>query len=305
VVTGPDIADVQGILINAWPITPEQKAPVHTPVAIDRVTFAGEIVAVVVARSAAEARDAAELVDADYEELPAALDLKEAAADTVLAHPDLGTNKSALWVFDSSEAGTGGNVEDAIEKARSDGILIEREYRQQRLIPAFMEPRSVVVDPTGEQITMWSATQVPHIVRFALAATTGVSESKIRVVAPDVGGGFGGKLAVTPEEWITFAVARRVQKPVKYTETRSESLQSAHHGRAQHQRLTLAATKDGRVTGLKVELIADLGAYVALVGGGIPLLGAFMYNAIYKFPAYRFDCQTVFTNKTFTDAYRG
>ena len=124
----------------------------------------------------------------------------------MLAHPDLGTNKSAFWKFDSAEAGTGGNVDEAIAKARTDGIVIEREYRQQRLIPAFMEPRSVVVDPTGEQITMWSATQIPHILRFALAATTGVPESKIRVIAPDVGGGFGGKLQVTPEEWIAWAV---------------------------------------------------------------------------------------------------
>ena len=181
----------------------------------------------------------------------------------MLAHPDLGTNKSALWVFDSGEAGTGGNVEEAIEKARGDGIVIEREYRQQRLIPAFMEPRSVVVDPTGEQITMWSATQIPHILRFALAATTGVPESKIRVIAPDVGGGFGGKLQMTPEEWITWWVARQVHKPVKYTETRSESLMAAHHGRDQWQKLTLAAEKDGTVTGLKVELLADLGSYVA------------------------------------------
>src|SRR3954462_1761045 len=186
-------------------------------VAIDRVTFAGEIVAVIVARTAAEARDAAELVDVEYEELPAALDLKDAAADTVLAHPDLGTNKSALWVFDSGEAGTGGNVEEAIAKARPGGIVIEGEYRQQRLIPAFMEPRSVVVDPTGEQLTMWSASQIPHILRFALAATTGVPESKIRVVAPAVGGALGGKLQATPEEWILWAVARRLQKPVKYT----------------------------------------------------------------------------------------
>ncbi|WP_281368896.1 xanthine dehydrogenase family protein molybdopterin-binding subunit [Nocardioides ungokensis] len=276
----------------------------------DRVTFAGETVAVVVARTAAEARDAAELVDVEYDELPAALDLKEAAeasADNggILAHPDLGTNKSAFWKFDSAEAGTGGNVDEAIEKARSEGVVIEREYRQQRLIPAFMEPRSVVVDPTGEQITMWSATQIPHILRFALAATTGVPESKIRVIAPDVGGGFGGKLQQTPEEMIAFAVARRLGRPVKYTETRSESLMTAHHGRDQWQRLTLAATKDGTVTGLKVDLLADLGAYVAIVGGGVPVLGAFMFNSIYKFPAYQFNCQTVLTNKTWTDAYRG
>ncbi|HEX8780526.1 MAG TPA: xanthine dehydrogenase family protein molybdopterin-binding subunit [Nocardioides sp.] len=305
VLTGADLAELQGVCINAWPITPDQKAPAHLPMPTDRVAFAGEVVAVVVARSAAEARDAAELVDVDYDELPAALDLKAAAADEVLAHPDLETNKSAFWQFDSAEAGTGGDVDQAIEKARGDGIVIEREYRQQRLIPAFMEPRSVVVDPTGEQITVWSATQIPHILRFALAATTGVSESKIRVVAPDVGGGFGGKLQQTPEEMIAFAVARRLGKPVKYTETRSESLVSGHHGRDQWQRLTLAAEKDGTVTGLKVELLADLGAYVSLVGGGVPVLGAFMFNAIYKFPAYRFNVQTVLTNKTWTDAYRG
>ncbi len=305
VYSGGDLDESAGVLINAWAITTDQVTPDHPPIPADRVSFAGEIVAVVVARTPAEARDAAELVDVDYEELPAALDLKEAAADTVLAHPDLGTNKSALWVFDSAEAGTGGNVEDAIEKARGDGIVIEREYRQQRLIPAFMEPRSVVVDPTGEQLTMWSATQIPHILRFALAATTGVPESKIRVIAPDVGGGFGGKLQVTPEEWIAWWVARQVHKPVKYTETRSESLMAGHHGRDQWQKLTLAAEKDGSVTGLKVELLADLGSHVALVGGGVPVLGAFMFNAIYKFPAYHFACQTVLTNKTWTDAYRG
>ena len=305
VLSGKDFGDELGVCINAWPITPDQKTPTHSPMPADRVAFAGEVVAVVVARSAAEARDAAELVDVEYDELPAVIGIKNALTDTVLAHPDLGTNMSALWVFDSAEAGTGSDVEAAIETARTDGILIEREYRQQRLIPAFMEPRSVVVDPTGEQLTMWSATQIPHILRFALAATTGVPESKIRVIAPDVGGGFGGKLQVTPEEWIAWAVARRLSKPVKYTETRSESLMAGHHGRDQVQTLTLAADKDGNVTGFKVHLDADLGAYVALLGGGTPLLGAFMYNGIYKFPAYRFECQTVLTNSTWTDAYRG
>ncbi len=305
VYTGAEVAEEQGVIANAWPITPDQVTPAHPPIAVDRVAFAGEIVAVVVARSAAEARDAAELVEVDYEELPAAIDLKEAAADTVLAHPELGTNKSAFWQLDSATAGTGGNVDDAIAEARANGIVIEREYRQQRLIPAFMEPRSTVVDPTGEQITMWSATQIPHILRFLLAATTGVPESKIRVIAPDVGGGFGGKLQSTPEEWATFLAARKLGKPCKYTETRSESLVSAHHGRDQWQKLTLAATKDGKVTGLKVDLLADLGAYVAIVGGGVPVLGAWMFNSIYKFESYQFNCTTVLTNKTWVDAYRG
>jgi aerobic carbon-monoxide dehydrogenase large subunit len=305
VLTGQDVKDIQGGMANAWPITEDQLAPVHPAIAVEHVAFAGEIVAVVVARSAAEARDAAELVDVDYEELPAALDLKRSAADEVLAHPDLGTNKSAFWQFDSANAGTGGSVDEAIEKARSDGILIEREYRQQRLIPAFMEPRSVVCDPTGEQLVIYSATQVPHFVRIFTALVLGIPESKIRVIAPDVGGGFGGKLQHTPEEVIAVLAARHTGKPVKYTETRSESLVSAHHGRDQWQKLTLAATKDGTVTGLKVDLLADMGAYLGLVTSGIPILGAFMFNAIYKFPAYQFNCTNVFTNKTWTDAYRG
>ena len=121
----------------------------------------------------------------------------------------------------------------------------------------------MVVDPTGEQITMWSSTQIPHILRFLLAALLGIPESKIRVIAPDVGGGFGGKLQTTPEEFITMVLARRLGKPVKYTETRSESLMAGHHGRDQWQKLTLSAEKDGTVTGFKVELLADLGSYVA------------------------------------------
>ncbi|TQL51555.1 xanthine dehydrogenase family protein molybdopterin-binding subunit [Ornithinicoccus hortensis] len=302
VLTGQDVKDIQGSLPCAWPVTEDQLAPPHPAIAVDRVAFAGEVVAVVIARSAAAARDAAELVDVDYEDLPAVLDLKAAAADEALAHPDLGTNVSATWTFDSAEAGTGADVEDAIRDAE---VLIEREYRQQRLIPAFMEPRSTVVDPTGEQFVMWSATQVPHILRLMLAMTLGVPESKVRVIAPDVGGGFGGKLQVTPEEVITFLAARHTGKPCKWTETRSESLLAAHHGRDQWQKLTLAARKDGTVTGLKVELLADMGAYLGLVTPGVPILGAFMFNAIYKFPAYHFTCRNIFTNKTWTDAYRG
>jgi aerobic carbon-monoxide dehydrogenase large subunit len=305
VLTGADLANEQGALPNAWAIVPEQKAPTHPSMAVDRVAFAGEIVAMVVARSAREARDAADLVDVEYEELPAALDLKAAAADEVLAHPDLGTNVSAFWKFDSAAAGTGQDVEAAISAAREDGILIEREYRQQRLIPASMEPRSIAVDPTGEQLTVWSSTQVPHFVRIFISLVLGISESKIRVIAPDVGGGFGGKLQFTPEEVLTVIAARRTGKPCKYTETREEAMVAAHHGRDQWQNLTLAATKDGTVTGLKVELLVNMGAYLGLVTSAIPILGAFMYNGIYKFGAYQLTCTNVFTNTTWTDAYRG
>jgi carbon-monoxide dehydrogenase large subunit len=303
VLTGADLADEQGSLPCAWPITEDMKSPNAPSMAVDTVNFAGEAVALVVARSAYEAADALEAIDVDYEDLPVVLDMAAAVADGAdLVHADLGTNTSATWVFDSGEAGTGGDVEQAISGAE---VLIERTYRQQRLIPAFMEPRSVVVDPTGEQYVIWSATQVPHFVKVFMALLTGIPEHKLRVIAPDVGGGFGGKLQVTPEEVLVFLAAKRLGKPVKYTESRSESLLSAHHGRDQIQKLTLSAKRDGTVTGLKVELLADMGAYLRLVTPGVPILGAFMFNAIYKFPAYRFVCTNVFTNKTPTDAYRG
>jgi carbon-monoxide dehydrogenase large subunit len=303
VLTGADIAAEQGSLPCAWPITADMLAPPAPSLAVDTVNFAGEAIAVVIARSPADAHDALELIDVDYDELPVVLDMAAAVADGAdLVHADLGSNKSALWVFDSAEAGTGTDVEDAIAGAE---VLIERTFRQQRLIPSFMEPRSVMVDPTAEQFTMWSSTQIPHILRLMLALTTNTPEHKIRVIAPDVGGGFGGKLQVTPEEVVCLLAAKRLGKPVKWTESRSESMLSGHHGRDQIQKLTLAARRDGTVTGLKVELLADMGAYLRLVTPGVPILGAFMFNAIYKFPAYRFACTNVFTNKTPTDAYRG
>ena len=168
-----------------------------------------------------------------------------------------------------------------------------------------MEPRSAVVGVSGDNYTLWSATQIPHILRVMGALTTGIPEHKLRVVAPDVGGGFGGKLQVCPEEILALLVARRLGKPVKWTETRSESLMTAHHGRDQVQFIDVAARKDGTVTGLRVRLLADMGAYLRLITPGVPALGAFMFPGIYKFPAYRFECDGVFTNKVPTDAYRG
>jgi carbon-monoxide dehydrogenase large subunit len=287
----------------AWPITPDMKAPRRPVLASDTVNFAGEGVAVVVARSSAEAHDALEEIDVEYDELPVVLDMEAAIADGApLVHEDLGTNTSAVWKFDSAEAGTGGNVEDAISSSE---VVLKRRFRQQRLVPAFMEPRACVVDPTSTQITMWSATQVPHILRVMSALTLGIPEHKLRVIAPDVGGGFGGKIGVLPEEMMSLLVAQKLGKPVKWNETRSETMLAAHHGRDQIQDITISASRDGQVTGLKVELLANLGAYNGLVGPGVPILGAFMFNAIYKIPAYHFACTNVYTTTTLTDAYRG
>ena len=306
VLTGADFGAEMGVCINAWPITPDQVTPGHPPMPSDRVTFAGEIVAVVVARSAAEARDAAELVDVEYDELPAALDLKEAAADTVLAHPDLGTNKSALWVFDSAEAGTGGSADEAIAQARQDGIVIEREYRQQRLIPAFMEPRSVVVDPTGEQLTMWSATQIPHILRFALAATTGVPESKIRVIAPDVGGGFGGKLHVYPEEVVIPALAWRMRRAVRWVEDRREHFLASSHAREQRHVMEAALDEQGDIIAVRCDLVCDVGSGEILPPGVAPaFVSAGSVTGPYRFPRSQARLTCVVTNKTPSGAYRG
>jgi carbon-monoxide dehydrogenase large subunit len=303
VLTGRDVADEQGSIPCAWPVTPDMVNPGHPSIAVDEVNHVGEAVAVIVARSKAAAQDAVELVDADYDLLPAVLDMEDAVAEGAqLTHDHLESNRSFHFVFESGDAGTGQHSDEAFRDAE---VVVSRRFVQQRLIPAFMEPRSVVVQPQGDNYTMWSSTQVPHILRIMLAMVTGVPEHKLRVVAPDVGGGFGGKLQVTPEEVISLLVARRLGKPVKWTETRSESLMTAHHGRDQIQYIDIAADREGNVKGLRCRILADMGAYLRLVTPGVPVLGAFMFNGIYKFPAYRFECDGIFTNKAPTDAYRG
>jgi carbon-monoxide dehydrogenase large subunit len=303
VFTGRDFAEEQGSIPCAWPVTPDMVNPGHPSVAVDEVNHVGEAVAVIAARSKAAAQDALELVDIDYDQLPVVLDMEAAIApDAHLCHDHIESNESFTWVFDAGEAGTGGDTEQAFAEAE---VVVSRRFVQQRLIPAFMEPRAVVVQPQGDNYTMWSSTQVPHILRLMLAMVTGTPEHKLRVIAPDVGGGFGGKLQVTPEEVISLLVARRLGKPVKWAETRSESLMSAHHGRDQIQYIDIAADREGNVKGLRCRILADMGAYLRLVSPGIPILGAFMFVGIYKFPAYRFECQGIFTNKVPTDAYRG
>jgi aerobic carbon-monoxide dehydrogenase large subunit len=297
VFTGRDLADEQGSLPCAWPVTEDMVLPDHPPMAVEEVRFAGEPVACVVARDRYAAADALEAIDIDYEPLPAVVDMEAALAEGAdLVHADKGTNKSYEWTYEA------GDLDAAFRDAP---VTIERRYIQQRLIPTAMEPRSVVCQMVGDEFTLWSATQIPHVLRLMLATVTGIPEQKLRVIAPDVGGGFGSKLQVTAEEVISLLLARRLRKPVKWTETRSEGNATVHHGRDQIQRLSLATEADGRIRGLKVDLLADMGAYLMLVTPGVPLLGAFMFNSIYKMAAYSFKCTGVFTTKTPTDAYRG
>ncbi|MDH2423879.1 xanthine dehydrogenase family protein molybdopterin-binding subunit [Sphaerisporangium sp. TRM90804] len=293
--SGADLAGEQGSLPCAWPVTEDIVLPDHPPMAVEEVRYAGEAVACVIATDRYKAADALEAVEVDYEPLPAVLDMVKALEEGSPKVHEAG-NRSYVWKF-----GTG-DVDAAFRDAP---VVIERTYVQQRLIPSAMEPRAVVAETDGDFFTLHSSTQIPHILRIMLAQVTGIPEHKLRVVAPDVGGGFGSKLQVTAEEVILLLLARRLGKPVKWTESRSEGNLTVHHGRDQIQRLALAADADGRLRGLRVDLLADMGAYLMLVTPGIPILGAFMYNGIYKMDAYDFTCTGVFTTKMPTDAYRG
>ncbi len=163
----------------------------------------------------------------------------------------------------------------------------------------------MVASGEGGEFTLWSSTQIPHVLRVMLALVTGIGEQNLRVIAPDVGGGFGSKLQVTAEEVLALLITRKLGRPVKWTESRSEGNMTVHHGRDQWQSIKLAADNDGRIRGLDVDLLADMGAYLMLVTPGVPLLGAFMFPGIYKMDGYSFRCRGVFTTKMPTDAYRG
>ncbi len=297
VFSGADFAAEQGSLPCAWPVTPDIVIPPHPPMATEEVRYVGEAVGVVVARDRYTAADAAAAAAAgvSYEPLEPVLDLRTALDDGAPKVHEAG-NKSYEWVF------ANGDTDAAFSGAP---IVIERNYRQQRLIPCAMEPRAVVSSWVGDEVTLWSATQIPHVLRFALAAFFGIPEQSIRVIAPDVGGGFGSKLQVTAEEVLAVLISRRLGRPVKWTESRSEGNMTVHHGRDQWQRIKIAADSDGKLRGLSVDLLADMGAYLMLVTPGVPLLGAFMYPAIYKMDAYSFRCTGIFTTKMPTDAYRG
>src|SRR5918995_1109185 len=162
-----------------------------------------------------------------------------------------------------------------------------------------IEPRGVCVmpEPYGGDFTIYSATQIPHILKVMLGITLGLPEHKLRVVAPSVGGGFGSKLNVYAEEALCLALANRLKRPVRWNEERTENAQATTHGRAMIQDIELAADGDGKVTAVRVNLLADMGAYLQLVTPGIPLLGAFLYHGVYDVPAYHFECTGVFTNR--------
>ncbi|MEV0581675.1 xanthine dehydrogenase family protein molybdopterin-binding subunit [Nonomuraea sp. NPDC050310] len=293
--SGRDFAAEQGSLPCAWPVSEDIVIPDHPAMAVDEVRYVGEAVACVIATDRYQAADALEAIEVDWEPLPPVLDMNDALAEGSPKVHEAG-NRAYTWKL---------GVGDIDAAFRDAPVVVDRTYVQQRLIPTAMEPRAVVATTDGESFTLWSATQIPHVLRVMLALTTGIPEHRLRVIAPDVGGGFGSKLQVTAEEVLCLLLTRKLGKPVKWTESRSEGNLTVHHGRDQIQHVSLAAEADGRIRGVRVELLADMGAYLMLITPGVPLLGALMYNGIYKMDAYDFSCTGVFTTKMPTDAYRG
>ncbi len=287
-----------GSLPMVWPITEDIKLPTHWPLTGDKIRFAGDAVAVVVAETREQAEDAAEAVVVHATALPAVTDLEEAAKDEVVIHEDLGTNVVVHWAH-------GGAGDQSIFESAP--VIVKQRYTQPRLIPNAIEPRGCLAYgiPAAGEYTLVSATQIPHICRVGLSLVTGIQQSKLRIIAPDVGGGFGSKLNVYAEEALALALARRLGRPIKWIEDRLENYLATIHGRGVIHDCTLAGTEDGKILGLKFVELADMGAYFQLLTPGIPELGGWVYMGPYNVDAYWYEFTGIMTNATPTDAYRG
>ncbi len=300
--TGADLQDLWAAPMPcAWPVTPDMKNPAHYPVAVSKACYVGDAVAVVLATSEAAAQDAVGAIDVQYEPLDAVIGLEDALSDRVVIHDDLGTNKSYTWELKVGE--------EAVDAAfASAAHTVKERYIQQRLIPMAMEPRAVaaVPQPYGGGMTLYSATQIPHILKIMTALTLGIPEQRCGSWRRASAARFGSKLNVYAEELLCVALAKKHGVPVRWNEERTENALATIQGRGQIQDIELAADADGKLTAIRVRLLADMGAYLQLVTPGIPLLGAFLYAGVYDLPAaYDFSCTSVFTTMTPTDAYRG
>jgi carbon-monoxide dehydrogenase large subunit len=297
VFTGADLTDLGGPLPMAWvPPGVEVRNPEHWPLARDTVKHVGDPVAVVLGPDRYQVADAAEDVVVEYDPLPAITDPEAALKGAPFVHEQFGTNEVHRWSL------AGGDLEAGFAEA---DVIVERRVVNHRTAGAPIEPRGVLADFRGDNLTVWSATQVPHFVRLFLALLLGISEERVRVIAPEVGGGFGAKLQVYGEEVLASWCSRKLGRPVKWIETRSENMLVTHQGRDQIAHTRMGAKRDGTVTAFHVEILADFGAYNMLLTPLIPSLGAFVMGGCYKIPAVQTDIVGVFTNKCPTDAIRG
>ena len=306
VFTGAQIAE----MLAPMPIGTPFPSPPHRAVAVDVVRYAGEPVAVVVASNRYVARDAADAIVVDIDPLPAVVDPELAmTGQPVVIHEDFPNNLAVALVPSGTGVTPDGKVDDsAVDKAFADAeVVVSQRMMNQRLVPNAIEPRGVVAhyEPGKGSMTIWSSTQNPHILRTMIAAMTGLGQDQVRAIAPEVGGGFGAKINIYGEEYVAAAVSKRLGIPVKWVEDRSEAFVATTHGRDIIGYVDVAATRDGKVLGLKMRLIADIGAYNMLLTAAIPTLTMLMANGTYAIPAIRTTLTEVFTNKTPTDAYRG
>jgi aerobic carbon-monoxide dehydrogenase large subunit len=299
VLTGDDIKEVLGPLPIADVELPDLKLPKHYPLAVGKVRHVGEPVAVVVATDRYAARDAVELITVEYDPLPAAVDMEKSLEQGApVVHEEW--NDNLAYTFEMSA----GDIDKAFREAE---VTVRQRIQNQRLIPLAMEPRGVAAQyhAASRRLEVWSSTQMPHILRTLLATMLHLPENRVRVIAPEVGGGFGSKADIYAEEALVAHLAVRLRRPVKWIEERRENFLGTIHGRDQVQDVELAAKRDGTITGLRARVIADMGAYYQFFTPGIPTLTGLLAPGCYKIPNFRFDLRGVFTNKTPTDAYRG
>jgi carbon-monoxide dehydrogenase large subunit len=290
--------DMEAGLPMAWvPPGIEVKTPDHWVLAKDEVKHVGDPVALVIGDDRYSVIDAAEEVVVEYDPLPVVVDPEKALEEgSPLVHESLGTNKICEWSLG------GGDLLAGFAEA---DVIVERRVVNHRMAGAAIEPRAVLAEFRSEKLTVWSSTQVPHFLRLFLSGLLGISEEKVRVIAPEVGGGFGSKLNIYAEEIGCAWASRKLGRPVKWIETRSEGMMVTHHGRDQIDYVRAGAKRDGTLTAFHAKIIADCGAYQMLLTPMIPPLSGFVMCGVYKTPAVQTDVIDVMTNKFPTDAIRG
>ena len=301
VYTGADTDGVLAGLPCAWLLPgSDLKTPEHPAIAKDRVRYVGDAVAVVVAESRYQAEDALEHIEVDYEPLGVVIGPKDAAQPGApQIHDDVENNIAFTWAV------AGGDTDAAFAGA---DVTVSDTITLARLIANPMEPRSAIASYMAamNELTLWSTSQNPHIARFLTSVVTGVPEHKVRVIAPEVGGGFGSKIPYYPDEAITAFCAMKLGVPVKWTETRSENYLATTQGRDHVEEVEMAATSDGTITGLRTTVYAGLGAYLSTAAPGVPtILHGLMYSGAYNIPNISGTVYGVFNNGTPVDAYRG
>jgi carbon-monoxide dehydrogenase large subunit len=301
VYTGADLKDRVNPVPCAWNVPNcDLKTPPHPLLAADTVRYVGDGVALVVAESRAAARDALDLIDVDYQPLAAVVDPEKATAPGApQLHADVPSNKAFTWVV------SGGDADQAFAEA---AVKVDLRILQPRLQPTAMEPRAAVAsyNPGTGQLTLWVTSQNPHIHRFLCSVMLKVPEHKIRVIAPEVGGGFGSKIPAYADEALVCFAAMNLGQPVKWTEDRSENYKATIHGRDHVEYVELCGTRDGVITGLRTRVYAGLGAYASTAGPGIPtILHGLMYSGPYTIPNIKGTVYGVYTTTTPVDAYRG